>query len=272
MILDLENPETLPATLNGIDRIFMVTGYTAAMLYQSKRLIDFAVAAGVSFVVHLGVYSSGKDQIPRFCWHDMVETYIKASKLAWTNLHPNLILDSILVTEPSTTEQRAFNVFWGDAASGWVSAADIGSVAAAVLREGLEEHAGADYSLSPEVLTSTQAAAIITKATGLDIKCNILSSDILAANIAQVPDAVFTSKALCRRSVSERLGKCTAKPLYVTTSGQSWVGPQRHCTIGHVRIYPLIHDKTISIVRECETFGLSSVSRVETGNGLGRRE
>ncbi|KAI7331313.1 hypothetical protein KC315_g5194 [Hortaea werneckii] len=189
VILDFENPETLPAALKGIDRVFMVTGYTAAMLYQSKGLIDAAVAAGVSFVVHLGVYSSGKDHIPHFCWHDMVETYIKASSLAWTNLHPNVILDSILITEPSTIEQRAFSVFWGDAALGWVSAADIGSVAAAVLREGPEKHAGADYGLSPEVLTGTEAAAIITKATGLDIKCKVLSSDVLAANIAQVPDA-----------------------------------------------------------------------------------
>jgi len=159
------------------------------MLYQSKRLIDAAELAGVKFVVHLGVYSSGRDSIPHFCWHDMVETYIKTSKLTWTNLHPNVILDSILVTEPSTIENRSFNVMWGEAALGWVSATDIGSVAATVLREGPEKHAGADYGLSPEVLTGTQAAAIITEATGVDITCNVVSSDILATNIASIPDA-----------------------------------------------------------------------------------
>ncbi|KAK4632276.1 NAD(P)H azoreductase [Fulvia fulva] len=130
VILDLDKPQTLPAALDGVERVFMVTGYTAAMLYQGKIFIDAAEPAGVKFVVHLGVYSSGNDAIPHYVWHDMVETYIKASKLAWTNLHPNVILDSVLVTEPSTIEQRSFNVMWGEAALGWVSAADIGTVAA----------------------------------------------------------------------------------------------------------------------------------------------
>lgn len=189
VVLDLDNPQTLQAALDGIDRVFMVTGYTAAMLYQSKNLIDAAVAAGVEFVVHLGVYSSGRDQIPHFSWHDMVETYIKASGLAWTNLHPNVILDSLLVTEPSILEKHSFDVMWGEAAMGWISAADIGSVAAAVLREGPEKHGGADYGLSPEVLTGPQAAAIITKATGMKTECNVRGPEYLAAYVASIPDA-----------------------------------------------------------------------------------
>lgn len=189
VILDLELPQTFPEALKDIERVFVVTGYTAAMLYQSKMLIDAAEAAGVKYIVHLGVYSSGQDHIPHFCWHDMVETYIKASKLEWTNLHPNVILDSLLVTQPSVTEKRSFDVMWGDTAYGWVSAADIGAVAATVLREGPKKHAGADYGLSPEVVTGPQAAAIITKAIGIEIKCNVLNSDALSAYVASIPDA-----------------------------------------------------------------------------------
>lgn len=188
VVLDLDDPETLPAALNGIDRVFMVTGYTAAMLYQSKNLIDAAAAAGVKFIVHLGVYSSGQDQIPHYSWHDMVETYIKASGLDWTNLHPNVILDSLFITEPSIMEKQSFDVMWGEAALGWVSAADIGSVAATVLREGPEKHAGADYGLSPEVLTGPQAAAIVSEALGIKIECNVRSSEDLAAYVALISD------------------------------------------------------------------------------------
>lgn len=100
------------------------------MLYQSKMLIDAAETAGVKHVVHLGVYSASQDRAQHFCWNDMVETYIKASKLAWTNLHPSVILDFLLVTQPSVTEKRSFDVMWGDAAYGWISAADSGAVAA----------------------------------------------------------------------------------------------------------------------------------------------
>ncbi|GIZ38754.1 hypothetical protein CKM354_000215800 [Cercospora kikuchii] len=189
VVLDLENPQTYTAALNGIERVFLLTGYTAAMLYQSKRLVDAAEAAGVKFIVHLGVYSSGQDEIPHYGWHDMVETYIKASKLAWTNLHPNVILDSLLVTEPSVIEKGSFDVMWGDAALGWVSAADIGTVAATVLREGPEKHNGADYYLSPEVVTGTQAAGIVTKATGIEVKCNIRGSESLIPYVKSIPDA-----------------------------------------------------------------------------------
>jgi NAD(P)H dehydrogenase (quinone) len=189
VVLDFDDPQTLPSALDGVDRVFMVTGYTAAMLYQSKHLVDAAAAAGVKFIVHLGVYSSGRDRIPHFTWHDMVESYIKASGLAWTNLHPNVILDSLLVTEPSIMEKCSSDVVWGEAALGWVSAADIGSVAAAVLREGPEKHAGADYGLSPEILTGSQVAAIITEATGVKIECNVRSSEYLAAYVASIPDA-----------------------------------------------------------------------------------
>ena len=189
VVLDLDRPETFPTALNGVERVFLITGYTAAMLYQSKRLVDAAEAAGVKFVVHLGVYSSGHDENPHYGWHDMIETYIKASKLAWTNLHPKVILDSLLVTQPSVNEKGSFDVMWGDAALGWVSAADIGSLAATVLREGPQKHDGADYYLSPEVVTGTQAAAIITEATGVEVKCNVRDSQTLAAYVESIPDA-----------------------------------------------------------------------------------
>ncbi|THY03992.1 hypothetical protein D6D01_10153 [Aureobasidium pullulans] len=159
------------------------------MLYQSKMLVDAAAAAGDKFVVHLGAYSSGRDRIPHFCWHGMVETYIKASGMAWANLHPNVILDSLLVTEPSTIKKGSFDVMWVEAALGWISAADIGTLAAAVLREGPEKHAGADYGLSPENLTGQQAAEIITQATGTRITCNVYNSEVLKAYVASIPDA-----------------------------------------------------------------------------------
>lgn len=48
----------------------------------------------------------------------MVKTYIKASGMAWNNLHPKFILDSMLMTEPSTIEEGSFDVMWGEATVG----------------------------------------------------------------------------------------------------------------------------------------------------------
>src|SRR6187402_3898661 len=52
--LDFDRPETFGAALKGIDRVFLMTGYTVDMLRQSKVFLDAAKRAGVRHVVHLG--------------------------------------------------------------------------------------------------------------------------------------------------------------------------------------------------------------------------
>jgi NAD(P)H dehydrogenase (quinone) len=59
--------------LTGIDRIFLMAGYTAAMVEQAKTLVDAAEDTGVSFIVHLGVFGNGRSTDPHFAWHEMVE-------------------------------------------------------------------------------------------------------------------------------------------------------------------------------------------------------
>jgi NAD(P)H dehydrogenase (quinone) len=186
VVLDLDKPDTFADALDGVDRIFLLTGYTSDMLFQSKKLIDAAVDAGVSHIVHLGVFTSRRDNIPHFTWHDLVETYIEASGIAWTHLHPNVIADSTLVINPPITETGSFSVHFNDMPQGWVFATDIAAVAAAVLREGPEKHGGANYWLSTEVLTGPEVADILTAATGKVIKCNALGPNSLKEYINQI--------------------------------------------------------------------------------------
>lgn len=188
VVLDLDKPETFPKALNGIERVFLLTGYTADMLYQSKKFVDAAVDAGVSHIVHLGVFTSRRDEIPHFVWHDLIESYIEASGISWTHLHPNVIADSMLVTNPSIIETGEFTVYTGDTPQGWVLAEDIGAVAAAVLREGPEKHSSKEYWLSTELLTGTEVAEVITEVTGKPVKCNLVDPSILEAQVAQIPN------------------------------------------------------------------------------------
>jgi NAD(P)H dehydrogenase (quinone) len=187
VVLNLDKPETFAKALEGVDRVFLLTGYTVDMLRQSKLLVDAASEAGVSHIVHLGVFTSRRDLIPHFIWHDMIETYIEASGMAWTHLHPNVIADSLLVFDPPINQTGSFTVYWGDAPQGWVFASDIAAVAAEVLRGGPEKHGGANYYLSTEVLTGPQVAAILSKASGKQIKCNVLDPENLKAMVEQIP-------------------------------------------------------------------------------------
>lgn len=186
VVLDLDRPEHFAQALEGVDRVFLLTGYTADMLYQSKMFVDAAARAGVEHIVHLGVFGSGRDMIPHFSWHELIETYIQASGIAWTHLHPNVITDTVLAT---VAETGSFTVSWQESALGWVCAADIAAVAAAVLREGPARHGGENYWLSTEVVTGPQVAEILSEVMGDEITCSVSGPDDLAAYVGSIASA-----------------------------------------------------------------------------------
>jgi NAD(P)H dehydrogenase (quinone) len=199
--LDLDDPATFPQALNGIDRIFLMAGYTAAMTEQAKTMVDAAEDAGVSFVVHLGVFGNGRSTDPHFAWHEMVERYIKGSSLAWANLHPHVFMENLLTV--NRLQQGAFVWAAGENPVGWVAGDDIAAVAATVLREGPEVHAGQDYYLSTDLLTATEIAATVSQALQRDIPALVLTPDdmrnLVAAGQVEIPDvydAAYAASAL----------------------------------------------------------------------------
>ena len=170
LLLDLNKPELFESLLKGIHRIFLLTGYSSEMLFQAKLLIDAAKKNGIEFIVHLGVYTSRNDFIPHFSWHDLIECYLKSSRIPYCNIHPNVITESVLVTKPSIKETHCISTLCGNAKQGWVCTKDIGEVAATVLREGPEKHNGKDYYLSIEILTISEIAKILSDEAGFEIK------------------------------------------------------------------------------------------------------
>ncbi|GAB7366621.1 hypothetical protein MBLNU230_g8606t1 [Neophaeotheca triangularis] len=185
VVLDLDRPEGFDKALADVDRVFLLTGYTSDMLYQSKKLVDAAVDAGVSHIVHLGVFTSRRDAIPHFTWHDLVESYIEASGVSWTHLHPNVIADSILATETPPLESGSFYTFGCDA------------------KQGPEKHGGNNYFLSIEALTGNEVAKILSVEAARPVKCLAMGpaamedmfSKILSVQVrAYMASAVITAK------------------------------------------------------------------------------
>jgi uncharacterized protein YbjT (DUF2867 family) len=169
--LDMDDPRTFALAMAGVDRLFLLTGYTVAMVTQSKTLVDAAKKAGVKHIVHLGVFAEWDCTDPHFAWHLMIESYIKASGLAWTHLHPNVFMDNLL--NFNALREDSFTLYWESRAVGWVAVSDIAAVAAAALGEGPEKHHGRDYWMSTEVLNGTQVAAILSEVTNRTIRCNL---------------------------------------------------------------------------------------------------
>lgn len=167
--LDLDDPQTFALALAGVDRIFLLTGYTVGMLTQSKTLVDAAKKAGVSHIVHVGVFAEWDTTDAHFAWHQMIEKYIEASGMAWTHLHPNMFMDAL--TSAYLPKNSTYTSYWEDRRVGYIASSDIAAVAAKVLVDGPGRHAGKDYWLSVDSHNGREIAQLMSEVTGLEIKC-----------------------------------------------------------------------------------------------------
>jgi NAD(P)H dehydrogenase (quinone) len=175
--LDLDDARTFPAALDGIDRLFVMTGYTVAMTHQTKTITDAAADAGVGHIVHLGIFGNGRSTDPHFAWHELVERYIEGSGVPWTHLHPHMFMENLL----SVFTLRDDRLVWpaGNKPTGWIAGEDLTSVAAKVLAEGPGPHANRGYWMSTDVLNGAQAAGILSEALGRTITADVITPDDL---------------------------------------------------------------------------------------------
>jgi uncharacterized protein YbjT (DUF2867 family) len=171
VLLDLDNPQTFATALAGVDRVFLLTGYTVAMLTQSKTFVDAACKARVQHIVHLGIFGNWDTTDSHFSWHQLVERYIEGSGIAWTHLHPNVFME--LLPQFMPIRNSSFPVFWGQSRVGWIASRDIADVAATVLRQGPLKHGGQHYWLSAEVASGPEIAAMLSEILGRSIQCDV---------------------------------------------------------------------------------------------------
>jgi NAD(P)H dehydrogenase (quinone) len=193
--LDLDDPTTFALALAGVDRVFLLTGYTVGMLTQSKTLVDAAKKAGVSHIVHVGVFAEWDTTDAHFAWHQMIEKYIEASGIAWTHLHPNMFMEAL--TGAYLPKDLSFTTYWEDRRVGYIAASDIAAVAAQVLADGPDRHAGEHYWLSVESHNGKEIAQLMSEVTGLDIRCEEKGLDefkqLIEAWIANGADSWYAS-------------------------------------------------------------------------------
>jgi NAD(P)H dehydrogenase (quinone) len=180
--LDLDDARTFAAALQGVDRLFLLTGYTIAMVHQSKTIIDAAADAGVRFIVHLGVFGNGRSTDPHFAWHEMIERYIEGSGVAWCHLHPHFFMENLI----TTLRFQNGRFFWpmGDKRIGWIAGEDVSAVAARILADGPANHQGQNYWLSTDVLNGAEAATILSEALNTRTEAAVMTPAELMALLA----------------------------------------------------------------------------------------
>lgn len=168
--LDLDGIERAPLAahralhdaLAGVDRVFLLTGYSIDMLVHSKAVIDAAKRAGVRHIVHMGAAGTHDSTVAHCAWHQLVESYVAGSGIGYTHLHPNVFMQNVLAFGAPGGVIRQYV---GGAALGWVDSDDIARAAATVLRSP-DGHRDRTYRLTTEARTVHEIAAILSEMTG----------------------------------------------------------------------------------------------------------
>lgn len=177
VFMDLDDPSTFDEAFKGVERLFLITGYTVAMLVQSKAVIDAARKAGVQHIVHLGVFTPEYDCYdPHFAWHQLIEAYIKESKIPYTFLHPNCFMQNFIGVYHMAKDGRV-RFYAEDKKVGWIALEDVGEAAAKILSEGPKKHQGNEYWFSTESLNIHEVAGIFTAVTGKTFRADAFTPE-----------------------------------------------------------------------------------------------
>ena len=164
--LDFDKPETIRPALAGVDTVFLLS----TMVDPERKVVDEAKRAGIKRIVKLSVYGAAEEGFTFARWHRAVEKHIEASGVPWTFLRPSGFMQNFFNYMGETIRKQS-TIFSsaGNGASPHIDARDIGAVAARVLTG--KGHEGKAYELTgPQALTYAQAAEILSRALGREIK------------------------------------------------------------------------------------------------------
>lgn len=186
VVLDFDREETLAPALQGIDRTFLVTGYTVDMLRQSKAFLENAKQAGVQHVVHLGACGRDDTTVGHWAWHQFVERYIEWLGFSFTHLRPEAFMQNLLSYDGTqAVSAGVIQQFTGDAPFSWVDGEDVAAVASqALLRP--DKHAGKTYRLGYDAKSYDEIAAIMSELLGQPFRYEALPPEVFLENMRAV--------------------------------------------------------------------------------------
>ncbi|BDM69672.1 nucleotide-diphosphate-sugar epimerase [Streptomyces nigrescens] len=168
---DFDKPETLPAALAGVERVFVVPpGYGPEGPVQETTLVAAARKAGVKHLVKLSTSGVGFGATdPLSSGHRAGERVVQESGMEWTILRPGTFMVYLHGYADTIGKERTMYVTEGDPVSAMIHPRDIASVAAKVLTA--SGHESRAYTLTGgEALSPQRQGEIIGEALGRQIK------------------------------------------------------------------------------------------------------
>ncbi|MGK8520542.1 NAD(P)H-binding protein [Nocardia asteroides] len=177
---DLNQPESLADALDGVDGLFLLSGYDGL-----PDLLERAHKAGVRRVVLLSGGSAALRDMDNAVSRYMAlsEDAVRASELSWTLLRPRQFMSNALRWLPQLAEGDVVRVQFPGIRAGVIDPADIAAVAAAALTgDGLT---GQTLELTgPQALRPAEQVAVLATVLGRPLVARELSDDETEAELA----------------------------------------------------------------------------------------
>lgn len=167
---DLEDPASLDAALDGVERIFLSSSPSPRVAELHGNLVDAARRAGVRHVVRvsaLGASPGSPSELLR--GHGEAEAHLEASGLGFTHLRPAWFMQNLLGYAPWIAAHGELAVPSGQGTLAMIDVRDVARVAAeALVGSG---HQGRAYRLTgPEALSFDRVAEVLSEVLGRPIR------------------------------------------------------------------------------------------------------
>ncbi|GAN09106.1 nucleoside-diphosphate sugar epimerase [Mucor ambiguus] len=176
---DFKDLSPIKDGIKGHTRLFLLVSDFYDFVNIKKTIATYAYEAGIkqivdisSLVVNLGWRSTSIGSIHYYAEKAI---YDIPNRGHFVTLRPGRFMSNHLGMMSPLANKGLYDNGAPNSPQGWISTNDIGAVAAVVLREDVNKHSDAVYSLIGDVVTSNERAAVLARITGHDIKYTQIS-------------------------------------------------------------------------------------------------
>src|SRR5258706_9431410 len=194
---DMENPETLSSSLQGVERAMLISSSDARMLQVQSNFIEAAQKARVKYVVKLSGIMPELDSPFRYArMHGEIEKRLESSGMAFTHLRAGEFFTAYFRRVPLIVAKGLLVLPMENGRIASIDVGDLAEVASTVLPNA--GHEGKTYPITgPEALSMAEVAEKLSVVTGKPIQyVNVSPEEAKNANLANgmppyVADSLF---------------------------------------------------------------------------------
>lgn len=163
---DYDDPASVAAALDGVDRVFLLTPSHPKMVTWEEAVLDTATAGDVRLVVKMSTVGADPGSHARFAaWQGRCEELLRDSGIAAVILRSSYHMTNVLFAAETVRLSGKIFAPLADAKIAMVDRRDLAAVAAVTLTEG--GHAGRTYVLTcPDAITYHGVAATLGTVLG----------------------------------------------------------------------------------------------------------